>query len=652
MECGYVNMPKNSLRRKDHTTFRTDSIEFNGRRYGVSLRRTDNLFMPNADSTNNNVNKCDQNGSELKNDNIKQKSDNILLENGWIDSNTVMKNSNLTKKLFEKCMGALKLDVQDFKLLRYNLENRDKLVTYLSPAAIGLLDNLLNRNKDQFTIKDISKLLHQNYKKIEQYINSISNELVKNESSIHITRNGKIYYAYTTNVLMLIKEKVKVNTPSENFVLRSEFIRNSGISEHLISKYTREWKNNNNNDPNQILIINRNVYLGNSFIEYAKLRYKQSNNVLEGYITTTEMTKILGIDKKTAHYYIEMILNRIKTPKEQNVIKTGMRYCQKLYNVKLIDLIKEQIKYSANKPPEGWVSLKKIGKSLNANAYNENFKKMFENLLATNTIKHETFNFGVKRHTYYEPIVIDALKKLIRKNINSNEYISMPKIMHTLWDVRQIKRFKPEIKNFITLSGEKHGMEKEYDVNGRTVYHIDVLKDAAQYMLNNLFNKEDLTIQNIASSLRRYFRANIYYVEKLYQNSNMSKEKLSDILQNNLHYLSDKLNNIKLTDPIRAKKIVYALVRVAETDTDLKTITKQICKKYLSVDFRSKKYILPDTIIKTLYNAYLIYDPKYWTVTDYIFANMLANLSSNDLREMVDKNITIYEKKYERNPDI
>ena len=649
MECGYGNMSKNSMRRKDYNEFRTDSIEFNGRRYGVALRRGDKLFMPNIDSTTTSVNQHAQNVSALKNDNTKQKSDNSLSERVWVDSNTVIKNFNLTKNLFEKCINILGLKVQDFRLLRYNLENGDKIVTYLSPLAISLLDNLLNRNSGQFTIKDISKLLHQNYKKIEQYINLISNETNINECSVHITRNGNVYYAYPSNVLTLIKEKIKANSPNENFVLRSEFIKNNGISEHLILKYIQEWKISNK-DPSQILIKNRTVYLGNDFIEYAKLRYKQSNNIIDGYMTTTDMIKILGINKKVLHYHMDIILNNIKTPKEQNVIKTGMRYCQKLYNAKLIDLIKEQIKYSANKPPEGWVSLKKIGNILNANVYTENFKKIIENILATNAIKHETFNFGVKRHTYYEPIIVDTLKTLIRKDVD--EYISMAKIMHILWDMRQIKTSKFEIKKFITLSGEKHGVEKEYKVNGRMVYHINVLRDAAQYMLNNIFNKDDLTIQNIASSLRRYFRANIYYVEKSYKNSNLSNDKLLDVLQSNLCYLSDKLNNIKLTDPIRAEKIVRALVRIAETEKDLKNITKQICKKYVSVDFRRKTQTLSNNMVNTLYNAYLKDDPKCWTVTDYIFANMLANASSKYLSEMIDKNIAIYEKKYERNPSV
>ena len=105
---------------------------------------------------------------------------------------------------------------------------------------------------------------------------------------------------------------------------------------------------------------------------------------------------------------------------------------------------------------------------------------------------------------------------------------------------------------------------------------------------------------------------------------------------------------MKLTDSIRAEKIVYALVQLAETDKDLKNITKWICKKYLSVDFRCKKLTLPDNMVKTLYNTYLKDDPKNWTVTDYIVANMLANLSLEYLREMIDNDIDIYEKKYEK----
>ncbi len=647
MECGYGKMSKNSTHRRDYKEFRTDSIEFNARRYGVSLRRDDTSLMPHTNFTNNTVNQYDQNGSAFKNDDIKQNPDNTLLTNGWIDSNTVMKNFNLTKNLFKKCISILELETQDLRLLKYNLKNGTNAVTYLSPRAVSLLDNLLNRNQDWFTIKDMSRLLHQNYNKIEQHLDSVLNEISTSDCSVHITKNGKIYYAYNESVLKLIKEKISTNTPAGNFVLKSEFIKHNGISEYLTSIYIEEWRNSNKN-PNQIIIKNRKVYLGNDFIEYAKERHKQSNNILDGYTTTTNMVKILGVDKKTLYYYIDIVLKYLKTPKEQNVITTGIRYHQKLYNVKLIDLIKEQINHTNNRPPNGWVSLRKIGKALNANVYAENFKKILENILTTNAIKHETFNFGVRRHIYYEPTIIAALKELIRKDINSNEYIPMAKIMRILWDRRQIKMFKSEIKDFISLSGEKYGMEKEYAVNGRMVYHINVLRDTAQYMLNNIFNKENLTIQNIESSLRRYIKANIYYIEKLYQNSNTPKNKLLEKLQNNLCYLSDKLNDMKLTDSIRAEKIVYALVQLAETDKDLKNITKWICKKYLSVDFRCKKLTLPDNMVKTLYNTYLKDDPKNWTVTDYIVANMLANLSLEYLREMIDNDIDIYEKKYEK----
>ena len=153
MECGYGKMSKNSTHRRDYKEFRTDSIEFNARRYGVSLRRDDTSLMPHTNFTNNTVNQYDQNGSAFKNDDIKQNPDNTLLTNGWIDSNTVMKNFNLTKNLFKKCISILELETQDLRLLKYNLKNGTNAVTYLSPRAVSLLDNLLNRNQDWFTIK-------------------------------------------------------------------------------------------------------------------------------------------------------------------------------------------------------------------------------------------------------------------------------------------------------------------------------------------------------------------------------------------------------------------------------------------------------------------------------------------------------------------
>ena len=160
-------------------------------------------------------------------------------ETNWMSVQDVLTKFNISPLLLSKALTIARINYKvEIKCTKYADFNPSNV--YLESNACEILNCIFNTEGKFIAINQISKILNINYNTIKSILRSTPKQITTELSSMHLSRQGRAYYAYDKKILEHISQQLDNVKPQEGYIQHTRLSNQIGVTEDTLLKVRKK----------------------------------------------------------------------------------------------------------------------------------------------------------------------------------------------------------------------------------------------------------------------------------------------------------------------------------------------------------------------------------------------------------------------------